>query len=89
LLFRDWNALLEVGVQLLALGEKFMETISIQNVVDAIQLLQKTSNELKNVDLKFEKIALPIFFMEIAEPNTSLSAADRAILPQKMIRNWA
>ncbi|MDR2372142.1 MAG: hypothetical protein LBD60_03280 [Puniceicoccales bacterium] len=59
-LFGDWNALLEVGTKLLALGEKFLEGISIQSVVDAIRGFQKASNELQKIDLNFGKIALPV-----------------------------
>jgi tetratricopeptide (TPR) repeat protein len=69
-LFGDWNALLEVGTKLLALEEKFLEDISIQSVIDAIRIFQKTSNELKKVDLNFGKVALPIFTTDEIDAST-------------------
>jgi tetratricopeptide (TPR) repeat protein len=74
LLFRDWNSLLEVGTKLLDLGGSFWEGISIQDVIDAIRGFQKVSNELKNVDLNFEEIDLPVFIVD--EMNSSVSVVD-------------
>jgi tetratricopeptide (TPR) repeat protein len=72
LLFGNWNALLEVGTKLLALGEKFLGNIPIQSVVDAIKGLQKASNELKKVDLNCEKIALPVFMTDAIDSSVSV-----------------
>jgi tetratricopeptide (TPR) repeat protein len=67
LLFGDWNALLEIATQLLAIGPK--SGISLQAVVDAIKVFQKTSNKLKNVDLNFGKVALPLFVTDEVRPS--------------------
>jgi tetratricopeptide (TPR) repeat protein len=70
LLLGNWNALLEVGTKLLALGKNFLKGISISDMVDAIKIFQKTSNELKNVDLNLKKITLPILSTD--EANASV-----------------
>jgi hypothetical protein len=41
LLFGDWGALHEVYTKPLALGQKSLDGLSLQDIVDAIQLFQK------------------------------------------------
>jgi tetratricopeptide (TPR) repeat protein len=77
------KGLWEIGTQSLVLAEKSMKDIFFQNVVDAIRILQKELNELKNISSNSEKVALPMFFTETTEPNTSQSAVSQAILPRQ------
>ncbi|MDR0418357.1 MAG: tetratricopeptide repeat protein [Puniceicoccales bacterium] len=81
LLFKDLNGLLDVGTQLLALGEKSVKGIDIQSIVDAIRLFQRKLNELENIKLDLKKIVLPQFFLKTIELNASLSSMGQLATP--------
>ncbi|MDR1366977.1 MAG: hypothetical protein LBJ13_03690 [Puniceicoccales bacterium] len=85
LLFKDLDGLLDVGTQLLALGEKSVKDIDVQGVVDAIRLFQRKLNELGNIKLDLKKIVLPQFLPETVGLNPSLSFVGQLATPSESI----
>jgi tetratricopeptide (TPR) repeat protein len=81
LLFGDWDVLFEVGAKLLILGEESLNGLSVSDIVDAIRLFRERLNELRNINLKFEKVTLPLFVAEVVESDFVVPVAS-GVTPQ-------
>jgi tetratricopeptide (TPR) repeat protein len=67
---RDWEALREVGATLLDLGVKSAGGVDVAEFVEKLKVKQRTLAVLRNAELRFDRVILPMFSSEQTPSNS-------------------
>jgi tetratricopeptide (TPR) repeat protein len=81
LLLRDWEALREVGATLLDLGVKSAGGVDVADFMEKLKVKQRTLAILRNAELRFDRVILPMFSSESSEPSEQAASDDNNTSP--------